>query len=251
MGSSIIGTSGTSASSTTASPFEAPAVAAPPPAAAGSYPLSQSGGIRVGSYYLALPSRGALVVGAPQSGGNQLWQYYGEAAGAPAGTGVPSLSQGLQELLQRIEGSVGLDSQPSYTKVQFRPSGPVVVSATEPTGSGNQPCSFDPPLPFPPWPPTAGEQAGTGGTCGASSVSISEVVTGTEDIAVTGTTYTTWILDITIKTTGQLASSGEQVDYYSPALRLPLQESSDIQGAYDGVSFALQSASALLSGRPD
>jgi hypothetical protein len=66
-----------------------------------------------------------------------------------------------------------------------------------------------------------------------------------------GTVLTVWVINTSLSTSGSVTASGTQVDWYSPALRLPVHEESHIHGTYSGVvPFTVSSVSDLESATP-
>lgn len=197
----------------------------PAPATPGSYTIDQSGGITTAPslYSSNEPPQGTLVVDPAQANGVQVEHRY-----------------------------VDQSSQPANTTAQYLPSGPVILSTTEGSGSTGVSCTFNPPIAAPPWPPAAGKTFSSQGNCGnGTTVTVSGRIAGSQTATLKdGESFTVWVIDSTINMTGQITASGTQVDWYAPALRLPVHEQVDVQGKYSGVQFTLHSVSDLVSSHP-
>ncbi len=197
----------------------------PAPAVPGTYTIDQSGGITTtpSLYSANEPPQGTLVVDPAQPNGIQVEHRY--------------VQQG---------------NQPANTTAQYLPSGPVILSTTEGSGSGGVSCTFNPPIAAPPWPPAAGKTFSSQGNCGnGTTVTIQGKISGSQTTTLKdGETFTVWVIESTINMTGQITASGTQVDWYAPSLRLPTHEQVDVKGTYSGVQFTLHSVSDLVSSHP-
>ena len=195
---------------------------APQPATPGTYTFDQSGGVTATGFSSSEPPQGTLVVDPAQSNGIQMWHRH-----------------------------VNPNNAPADTQTQFRPNGPFILSATEAGPQGNTSCTFNPALAAPPWPPVAGATFSSVGNCGSFTVSVQERIGGTQTATLKdGETFTVWVIDSTLNVSGQVTGSGTQVDWYSPALRLPVHEQIDMNGTYSGLNFQLHSLSDLVSSHP-
>ena len=195
---------------------------APQPATPGTYTFDQSGGVTATGFSSSEPPQGTLVVDPAQSDGVQAWHRYIDSSKPPADTDT-----------------------------QFRSNGPFILSATEASPQGNTTCTFNPALPAPPWPPVAGATSSSVGNCGSFTVSVQERISGTQNVTLKdGETFTVWVIDSTLNISGQVTGSGTQVDWYSPAIRMPVHEQVDINGNYNGLAFQLHSVSDLVSSHP-
>lgn len=195
---------------------------APGPAAPGKYIVDQSGGVTAGVYQSSNPPQGTLVIDPVQPNGVQMSHRY-----------------------------ISSNSQPSDTATQYSANGPYILSTSEQGPQGNTTCTFNPPIPAPPWPTSAGQTFNSQGSCGSFSVSVQGRVAGTQtDTLKDGETFTVWVINSTLTISGSITGSGTQVDWYSPALRLPLHEQVDMNGTYSGVSFKLHNVSDLESSHP-
>ena len=197
---------------------------APQPATPGTYTFDQSGGVTTTPpvFSSSEPPQGTLVVDPVQSGGVQAWHRH-----------------------------VDPNNPPADTNTQFRSNGPFILSATEAGPQGNTSCTFNPPLAAPPWPPVTGATFSSVGNCGSFTVSVQERISGAQTATLKdGETLTVWVIDSTLNISGQVTGSGTQVDWYSPAIRLPVHEQVDMNGTYQGVNFKLHSVSDLVSSHP-
>lgn len=214
--------SGASTGAVSGSGSSAATGGAPRPAVPGTYTFDQSGGVTATGFSSSEPPQGTLVVDPAQSDGMQAWHRY-----------------------------VDPKNQPADTNTQFRSNGPFIVSATEASPQGNTSCTFNPALPAPPWPPVVGATSSAVGNCGSFTVSVQERISGTQNVTLKdGETFTVWVIDSTLNISGQVTGSGTQVDWYSPAIRLPVHEQVDINGNYNGLAFQLHSVSDLVSSHP-
>jgi hypothetical protein len=198
----------------------------PAPPEWGTYQVNQSGGFTssVGKPY-TYPPVGTLVVNQQDADGRQLWQRYVQSG-----------------------------AQPSDTTLQYGPSGPHILSMSE----AGSPCTFPAPgVPAPPWPLGPGKTATADGQCGSGSntfhLHLVELVKDAQSYRLPdGTSLSVWLINTAITITGSnFKASGTQVDYYSAAYRLPIEEDVSISGTYDAViHFALNSKSVLQSTVP-
>jgi hypothetical protein len=156
--------------------------------------------------------------------------------------------QGTQQVWESI---VSANQAPSYTTVDFRSTGPVVLSETMQGPQGNEVCTFNPPLPTLPWPPVTGKTFNSTGSCGGGlTVRVSGQLGGQQTDVVAGQSFEVWVLNATIDASGDgLNASGTEVAWLSPALRLPLHEYTSLKGTYAGVfSFTSQLTTDIVSG---
>lgn len=191
------------------------------PATPGTYTMDQSGGV---TGFYTEPAQGTLVVDPAQSNGVQVEHRH-----------------------------VDQTNPPADTSTQYLSTGPVILSTTEGAGSNQVSCTFNPPIEAPPWPPAVGKTFSSQGTCGSgNTVTVQGKITGSQTATLKdGETFTVWVIDSTINMTGQIQASGTQLDWYAPALRLPVHEQTDIQGKYQGTfPFTLHSVSDLVSSHP-
>lgn len=191
---------------------------APKPAAAGTYQERQSGSFTALGKTTEVPPQGTLVVAAAQADGTQVWHRY--------------VQQG---------------QSPNDTTLQFDAKGIFLLSTTEQSPQGNVACNFDPAVPAPPWPAAVGASFSSTGNCGKFTVSVSGRITGQQSVVVGGTSYDTWVVETSLKFQGEVTGTGTQEDWYSPTLRIPLEEKSQIHGSYGPVSFASQLSSEVTS----
>jgi len=195
---------------------------APAPPAAGTYVVDQSGTVTAGPYASSEPAQGTLVVDPVQPDGVQVSHRY-----------------------------ISSKNPPANTSTQYRSNGPFILSTTEAGPQGNTTCTFTPAIPAPPWPTSTGESFASQGNCGNFSVAVQGRIAGSQSVTLKdGETFTVWVIDSTLTVSGQVTGSGTQVDWYSPALRLPLHEQVDMNGTYQGLAFKLHSVSDLESSHP-
>lgn len=191
------------------------------PATPGTYQQSQQGSTTFGTTTITPPPNAPLVVGAPNSAGTEVWKDYADG-----------------------------NQPPEETSVQFRPTGPFILSTTVMTPQGNETCTFNPAIPAPTWPPKVGDAFHTSGNCGSFTVAVSGRITGTRTVSLDGRSFMAWVVDATLSTQGQVQATGTQEDWYSPTLRLPLYQNSTIQGTYGIFSFRSQVTTRLESIKP-
>jgi hypothetical protein len=120
-------------------------------------------------------------------------------------------------------------------------SGDVTISST---------CTFSPPMPAPPWPPTVGAKFSGHADCGDFTVDVTGSITGTQDVVIDGGTRTTYVVSSQLTSQGHIESTGTETDWYDPASRLPLHVDAHQQGTYGVVEFDQQLTSDLLSLKP-
>lgn len=199
--------------------------AGPAPATAGTYRERQSGTSTAGATTKPVPSEGTLRVDAAKADGTQVWHRAVDPAQAP-----------------------------SDTTLSFRPDGMFIVSTiTRASGGGASvsfTCTFEPPVPSPPWPPSVGATFGGHGQCQSFTADVSGRITGTRQVTLDGSPITVFVAESDLVTHGQVESTGHEVDWFSPALRLVVHNESQAKGTYGVVSFASNVTSDLVSGRP-
>lgn len=218
--STVAGAGRPSTSGTAAAPASA-SNAPLAPATPGTYQQSQQGSTTFGSTTLTPPPNAPLVVGPPDSNGIEIWKDYTDG-----------------------------NQPPQETSVQYRRTGPFILSTTVMTPQGNATCTFNPAIPAPTWPPAVGDSFQTSGNCGNFTVSISGRITGSRTVQLDGQSFQAWVVDASLSTKGQVDATGTQEDWYSPALRLPLYQNSTIQGTYGLFSFHSQLTTRLESIKP-
>jgi hypothetical protein len=195
--------------------------AAPAPPTPGTYEMRQSGTTTVGTESASVPPQGTLVVEPPTADGTQVWERY-VASGKP----------------------------PSTTTLQFRPGGPVILATSQASPAGQVSCTFDPPIPAPPWPPRVGATFSAQGACGSFTVSVQGRIDATSSVVLDGTAYAVYVIDSKIATSGKVQATGSETDWYAPALRLDVHQVTTESGTYDFVPFKTTLTSDLVSPRP-
>jgi hypothetical protein len=193
------------------------------PAAPGTYYESQSGSLTAVGKTYSEPAQGALVVESATAGGYQVW-----------------------------ERKTSSSEPPAVTEVQFRSNGTFLVSETESTPQGMVTCIFNPAVPVLQPSPAAGQTFQSTANCGKLTVTVHGTVSGPQSVSVGGTSYATWLITTDLIATGDgIQATGTQVDWYSPALRLPVQEQVHETGTYEALfPFSISSTSKLESARP-
>lgn len=197
----------------------------PTPAVPGTYVVDQSGGVTTSlpGYSSSEPPQGKLVVDPAQQDGVQVEHRY-----------------------------VDPNQPPADTTLRFLASGPVVVSLTEGSGSAGVSCTFDPPIPAPPWPPAVGKSFSSQGNCGnGTTASVRGQITAAKSAKLAdGEVFPVWVIDSVVDMQGKIQAQGTQEDWYSPALRLAVHEHIHMSGTYSGVGFTLDSTWDLASSHP-
>lgn len=170
-----------------------PTTARPPsgtaaPAAAGTYRYRQSGRQTAGPSSSDAPGEGTLTVDSADGSGVQQWRR----VVAP--------------------GKWSADST-----IAFTGSGPMLRATTLRNSAGGvsmtSTCTFDPPMPAPPWPLQVGATFSGHADCGDFTVAVSGSVTGTRDVVIDGATRTTFVVSSRLTTHGHIESTGMQVDW--------------------------------------
>jgi hypothetical protein len=179
---------------------------------------------------------------------------FGTTNEPPQGTLVvdPAQPNGIQVDHRHVD-----QNAPADTTTQFLPSGPVILSTTEGSGSTGISCTFNPPIAAPPWPPAVGKTFSAHGTCGSgNTVTVQGQIAGYQTATLQDhEKFPVWVVNSTITISGpNLNANGTQVDWYSTALRLPVHEQTNVQGTYvyNGlpVHFTLNSTSDLVNSHP-
>lgn len=204
-----------------------PATAAggPAPIAAGTYRYRQSGQASTGASTVPVPPEGSLRAEPSRPDGTQLWH--------------------------RVIGeNLSMDDT-----VAFRPDGMFLVSSVLNTGGGGQSasftCTFDPPVPVPPWPPSVGRTLSGHGECQEFTVDVKGTIEGTRSVSLDGVPVEVFVVKSTIVTTGQLESTTDQVDWFAPSLRMVVHSEGRQRGTFGGAfPFTSEITSDLVSGRP-
>jgi len=215
-GSSSGGTSSGSSTSTSGGPA---------PARAGTYRMRQSGSTTIGTSTQHPPPEGTLKIDPGGADGKQVWH--------------------------RV---VDPNQASNDTTLAFRSDGMFIVQTVLRQGSGGQQltftCNFDPGIPAPPWPPAVGKTYGGHGDCGSFTTDVSGRITGSRQVALDGKSIEVFVAETTITTHGQLESTGRQVNWFAPSLRLSVHDESHQQGTYSVVHFTTDSSADLESANP-
>lgn len=209
-GASGAGTGGSARPGTTAGPA---------PIAPGGYSFRQSGVSGAGTG-TPVPARGTLTV-------------------------EPARSDGTQVAHRVIEPS----STQDYT-LSFRPDGLFLTSTDQSLGGTRVHCDFSPPLPAPPWPPTTGRSFSGRGQCGTFTAEVQGRITGEREVSLDGSSYRVVVIESTLATRGQVESTGRQVDWFAPDLRLVVHQEMRREGTFGSFPFVVDVTSDLESARP-
>jgi hypothetical protein len=191
------------------------------PAAAGTYRYRQTGTSSVGS----VPSEGTLRVDRASPDGRQVFHRALDPSAPPND-------------LQLLFASGGMFLEKTVTRIS---------SAGQTTTFT---CTFDPPVPAPPWPPAVGKAFNGAGDCGSFNAQINGTISGTRSAAVDGVQRILYVINFTIVTHGQIESQQNETDWFSPDLRLQVHTESHAQGTYGLISFKSDVTSDLESGHP-
>ena len=116
-------------------------------------------------------------------------------------------------------------------------------------------CNFAPPMEIAPWPLRVGYSFTGSATCRGSSgsftVSASGKISGTQQVTLDGAAVTTYVIDTSITTSGSVTSTGSEVDWFDPALRLDVHSSVNEHGNFGSLAtFSTQVTRDLVSGHP-
>jgi hypothetical protein len=198
---------------------------APTPATPGTYRYRQIGSLP------GTPSEGALVVAPAAASGTQVWTRL-----------------------------VGGSLRPATTVMLFNAAGSFLVSPSDQVaGVAKAPCTFATPLPWPPWPTTAGrsftgQASCTGGT--VTSYQVAGQVQGSASLSLDGRAVTASIVVNTITVRGSYAGSGINVvltesDYYAPDLRIPVLTRTHVSGSALGLTVTTDRTDTLESSTPN
>jgi hypothetical protein len=213
------GTAATSGVSGTSSSPPNNARGGPAPTATGTYKYRQSGQSTIAGNATPVPAEGTLKVDPAGSDGTQVWHRVTDASRGPADT-----------------------------TLAFRPDGVFLVSTTQ--GGGQLTCTFSPPLAAPPWPPAVGKTASGQANCGAFTMEVSSRTESTRQVTLDGASVQVFVVSSTITTRGQVESTGTEVDWYAPSLRLNVHIEVHAKGGGGAVPFSSDQTSDLVSARP-
>ncbi|HZT67739.1 MAG TPA: hypothetical protein VFA11_18260 [Acidimicrobiales bacterium] len=201
------------------------APAGPAPIAAGTYRYRQSGSFTAGTQTGQLPAEGTFVVDPAKPDGTQVTHRY-----------------------------VDPSKPPSDTTLLFRPDGMFIVTTVDRSTTGGQTvsftCTFNPPLPSPPWPAKVGSTFAGNGNCGSFTAQVNGRVDGTRQVTLDGASVLTYVIDSTIVTHGSLESTINEQDWFDPAIRFSTHVQTQTKGSYGPFQFSGQSTADLESARP-
>jgi len=88
------------------------------------------------------------------------------------------------------------------------------------------------------------------GECGSFTTEVSGKITGTKQVTLDGKAVETFVVETTIATHGQVESTGSQVDWFAPSLRMAVHSEGHQQGTYSFVSSKRDSVGDLESAKP-
>ena len=189
---------------TTAHP-NAPGVKPAVPATPGTYKYRQSGTTTFGSSTKPVPAEGTAKID-------------------------PVSAQGTQTLHRTVDSS----QPPSDTVFLFRDGGVFLTQIVQRSNATGQTttftCTFAPPMPTPPWPPTVGGSYQGHADCGSFTIDVHGSVQGTK----TALGRTAFVLGSTLAFHGQLEGSGTQTDWVDPTSSLILHEDTSQSLTYGG-----------------
>lgn len=199
--------------------------AGPAPAAPGKYRYKQTGKTTVGNNTSNVPPDGTAVVDAAKADGSQV-----------------------------VHRVVDPDRSSTDSTFLFKPEGIFLKSTAMQSGSGFQSvtftCTFNPPVPAPPWPPTVGATFAGKADCGNFTTEVKGKIDGTRKATVDGAPVDVFVATISIVTHGQLESSGTEVQWFAPSTRLVVHTESHTKGSYGPFGFASDVTSDLASAKP-
>jgi hypothetical protein len=196
----------------------------PAPIAPGKYTYNQQGTFKVGVNSTSTPPQGTLTVDAPSADGHQVTHRVSD----PKST-----------------------NPPSDTTFLFKADGMFLESTHQNAGGASLSCTFNPPIPTPPWPPAVGKTLSGHANCDPGfTTDVSGKITDTKQVQLDGHTYTVYVVETTITTHGSLESQTTQVNWFSPDLRMTTHDESHTTGSYQGFSFTSDQTDDLVSGKP-
>ncbi|MDQ1417202.1 MAG: hypothetical protein QOF81_2815 [Acidimicrobiaceae bacterium] len=198
---------------------QSPVLAGPTAAAPGTYRYRQSGTLA------GTPAEGTLVVAPVSGSGTQVWT-------------------------RKVGGTV-----PASTSVMlFNATGSYLVSPGGQTGGAPAACTFNAPVPWPPWPTTPGRTYAAQATCSGpvSSYQATGRVQGTATLSLDGHAVNTSIVVNTFVLKGSYAGSPltmtlTETDYYSPTLRVPVVTRTHVVGSALGLPVSTDRTDILES----
>ena len=199
---------------TTTAVDAAPSVSAARP---GTYVYRQSGSSSHGE----VPAQGTLVVDAPAAGGAQLWRR-----------------------------AVDPKQPASEVHYAFRADGPFIERVVKRSSGLEFDCTFDEPLPAPPWPGSIGETFGGHADCGRITVDVQGRVVERRTATIDGTAVEVIVVETTTTTAGQVKSTTDEVQWWAPELSLSVHTESRQRGTFAGLAISSDITSDLLSIHP-
>lgn len=195
----------------------------PAPVPAGTYRYKQTGSSTAGTQRYDAPAEGTMVAKAAGGDGTQLLQRYIDPKG-----------------------------DPSDAVMQFRADGMFLIQTVFRQGGQETKCTFGKGVPSPSWPPTVGAKASGRGTCDNFNlvIDITSSITGTKPVSIDGASYTAYVVESTIKTSGQLTSEAKQIDWFVAELRLSTHTEQSSKGKFGTFDFSSQGTADLVSAKP-
>jgi hypothetical protein len=209
---------------TTQPPASKPAVAPTGPTAAtpGTYKYRQAGSLP------GTPAEGTLVVAPVSGSGTQVWT-------------------------RKVGGTVPA----SASVMLFDTTGSYLVSPGGQVGGAPAACTFNLPVPWPPWPTTPGLSYSAQATCSGpvSSYNATGRVTGSATLSLDGHQINTSIVVNTFVLKGSYAGSPltmtlAETDYYAPNLRVPVVTRTHVVGSAIGLPVSTDRTDTLESATP-
>jgi hypothetical protein len=199
--------------------------AGPAPAAPGKYRYKQTGKTTVGNNASNVPPEGTAVIDPAKADGSQV-----------------------------VHRVVDADRSSTDSTFLFKPEGIFLKSTAMQSGSGFQSvtftCTFNPPVPAPPWPPTVGATFAGKADCGNFTTEVKGKIDGTRKATVDGAPVDVFVATIAIVTHGQLESSGTEVQWFAPSTRLIVHTEGHTKGSYGPFGFGSDVTSDLVSAKP-
>jgi hypothetical protein len=199
--------------------------AGPAPAAPGKYRYKQTGKATIGNNTSNVPAEGTLLVDPAKPDGSQVFH--------------------------RV---VDRDRSSTDTTFLFKPDGIFLKATSTQSGSGFQSvsftCTFNPPVPAPPWPPTVGATFAGKADCGGFTTELKGKVDGARQATVDGAPVDVFVITVAIVTHGQLESSGTEVQWFAPSTRLTVHSETHQKGSYGPFGFSSDVTNDLVSAKP-
>lgn len=197
----------------------------PAPVVPGTYTFTQSGSQHIGGFTQQADPTATLVVRKAKPNGRQTSQLT-TASGQP----------------------------PSDQTLLFNNKGMFLVSQVErvkiPGKSETIRCTFHPAVPYPPWPVAVGAKVSAHTDCGQVTVRAKGAVIGRRTASIGGTSFTVYVIKVTLTTSGQVRSTSTDTEWFSPQLRLAVRDVSAINGKYGPFAFSGTITRTLTSTTP-